>query len=439
MTRSTDTIAALASGFGRSGVAVVRISGAGSRFVLETMVGGLPEPRRLSLRPISDPATGELLDRGLVAWFPGPHSFTGEDAAEFHLHGSRAVIAAVLAAVTGLPDCRVAEPGEFTRRAFLAGKLDLSSVEGLADLIDAETEAQRRQALRQMDGALAQRVENWRGRLLHALALAEAELDFVDEADVPEDLLGEALVDAASVRGEIAVELAKGRGGERLREGFTVVITGPPNAGKSTLLNALAHRPAAIVSPIPGTTRDIIEVHCDLGGLPVVLVDTAGLRDTRDPIEQEGVDRARARAATADLVLRLSAIDSPPELPCQDDAGVLHVCTKADLGTTTDGRGLVISALTGAGLDELLAAIRERAAGALGGGQALITRERHRHALTDTVEALDRAASAAEQRLPAELIAEDLRLAARALGRVTGRVDVDDVLDRIFSSFCIGK
>lgn len=443
MLLSAGTIIALATGYGRAAVAIVRISGPETRFVLETISGIVPAPRMMTLRRLKDPRSAETLDHALVAWFPGPHSFTGEDMAELHLHGGPAVVKDVLQGLLALPECRLAEPGEFTRRAFIHGKMDLSEVEGLADLIDAETAAQRRQAMRQMEGRLAAVSERWRLQLIEALALVEADLDFSDEGDVSGDLVRQALAIAADIHGAITAELAAGRHGERLREGFTVVIAGPPNAGKSTLLNALARREAAIVSPIAGTTRDVIEVHCDLGGLPVVLVDTAGLRDTDDPIEREGVARARRRAEGADLVLLLSSSDAPAESAGGALAApTLQVHTKADLATagTRDAgdHTLSISAQTGAGLDALLAAIQQRATASVGAGDALITRERHRTAFTDTAAALARALVLGVDG-PPELVAEDLRLAARALGRITGRVDVEDILDRIFASFCIGK
>ena len=291
-----DTIFALASGAGRAAVAVVRLSGPHCGEVLRGLTGSLPSPRRAVLTGIRHPASGAVLDRGLVLWFPGPASFTGEDSAELHLHGSRAVVAAVLAALGAVPGCRLAEPGEFTRRAFLNGKLDLAAVEGLADLIDAETEAQRRQALAQLGGVLGRWVEDLRAGLLDALALAESAIDFADEGDVASDALSGAADRAAAVAQAIQAELDKPQAGERIRDGVTITIAGPPNAGKSTLLNALARREAAIVSPHAGTTRDPIEIGLDLGGFAVTLIDTAGLRDTSDPVEQEGVLRARKRA-----------------------------------------------------------------------------------------------------------------------------------------------
>ena len=298
-----DTIFALSSGRPPAAIAVIRISGPLARVALAKFSGRVPEPRNAALARVRDPANEEVIDEALALWFPGPNSETGEDTAELQLHGGRAIIAGVLAALSRIEGLRPAEAGEFTRRAFENGKLDLTAIEGLADLIGAETEAQRRQAYRQMKGLLGDRAETWRARLIEALALVEARIDFSDEADVPEDLVGPALAIARGLRDEIAAALAGAGRGERLRDGLVVAIAGPPNAGKSTLLNRIAKREVAIVSPVPGTTRDVIEVHLDLDGYPVTLLDTAGIRDSEDPVEQEGVRRARERAAEADLVL----------------------------------------------------------------------------------------------------------------------------------------
>src|SRR5580692_5815480 len=303
MNHTRPTIFALSSGRPPAAIAVVRISGPQAGAVLKALIGRVPEPRKAALVRVRDPESGETIDEALALWFPAPHSETGEDVAELQLHGGHAVIAGVLDALAALPGCRMAEAGEFTRRAFEAGRLDLTAVEGLGDLIAAETQAQRRQAFRQLKGLIGDRAEAWRRRLIEALALVEARIDFSDEADVPEDLIGPALNAAQQLRSMIATSLADGGRGERLRDGLVVAIAGPPNAGKSTLLNRLAQREAAIVSPYAGTTRDVIEVHLDLGGYPVTLLDTAGIRESADPVEQEGVRRARARAAAADLVL----------------------------------------------------------------------------------------------------------------------------------------
>ncbi|KQP60781.1 tRNA uridine-5-carboxymethylaminomethyl(34) synthesis GTPase MnmE [Methylobacterium sp. Leaf112] len=434
------TIFAPASGFGRAAVAVIRISGPASASVLIRLSGSLPAPRRLVLRTLQAPQVQEILDQALVVWMPGPGTFTGEDMAELHLHGGPSVRAAVLGALAALPGCIPAEPGAFTRRAFLNGRLGLTEAEGIADLIDAETEAQRRQALRQLDGALGRRVAAWRDRLIDLLAGVEAALDFSDEGDVDDDALDAALFAKARViRDAIAAALDDGGRGERLRDGFTVVLAGPPNAGKSTLLNALSRRDAAIVSPVPGTTRDVIEVRCDLGGLPVLLIDTAGLREAGDALEAEGIRRTRARIAQADLVLLLAEAGSTSDMTdlSVPMPPVLRVQTKADLSEgSRSAEGHVISAMTGEGLDTLLDAIEHHASVSIGGEAALITRQRHREGLTRCRDHLDRLVQGAV--LP-ELAAEDLRLAARALGEVAGRVGVEEMLDRLFSGFCIGK
>jgi tRNA modification GTPase len=435
--RSDDTIFATASGHGRAAVCLIRISGPESRIMLERMTGRVPEPRRAVVRTLKDPTTGEPLDQALVLWMPGPGSFTGEDQAELQIHGGLATRAAVLRALGAIDNCRPAEAGEFTRRAFLNGRMDLAQVEGLADIIDAETEAQRRQAMRQLGGRLGNAAENWRESVLQVLALLEASLDFSDEGDVPEDLEEEILGMIDRVRGEIGRAMAN-RSGERLREGLTVVLAGPPNAGKSTLLNALARRDVAIVSPVAGTTRDVIEVHCDLGGLPVIIVDTAGLRESGDMIEREGVSRARARAQDADLVLWLVPPEGEESEPPQAQR-LLRVGTKSDLNRVRHDCDLTIAAATGEGLPELIAHLEEEASALMGQGDAILTRERHRKALERAHAALERARAMLVGHGPLELAAEEVRLAARAIGEITGRVDVEDVLDRLFSSFCIGK
>ena len=436
-----STIFAPASGFGRAAVAVIRLSGPACAEALTALAGPLPPPRRLSLRSLRDPADGAVLDKALVCWMPGPGTFSGEDMAELHLHGGPAVRAGVLRALARQPGCRAAEAGAFTRRALLNGRMDLTEAEGVADLIEAETEAQRRQALRQLDGALGRQVELWREEALACLAAAEAALDFSDEGDVDDVALDATLVArVAALRNGIARVLSDGRRGERVRDGFTVVLAGAPNVGKSTLLNALSRREAAIVSDRPGTTRDMIEVRLDLDGLPVLLIDTAGLRETDDAVEMEGIARTLVRIAQADLVLLLSdaVSEAVPGLP---GVPVIRIETKADLRSTSDAAGadtVLISARTGQGLETLVGMIQQRAEAGLGAGDALLTRERHRAVLVRCVAHLDRVLSAAQGTMP-ELISEDLRLAVRALGEITGRVGVEDVLDRLFSSFCIGK
>jgi tRNA modification GTPase len=440
-----ETIFALSSGRAPAAIAVVRVSGPQARVALTALGGKLPEPRKAALRRLRPPGTKELLDEALVLWFPGPNTETGEDMAELHLHGGRAIIAAVQHELGQLPGFRLAEPGEFTRRAFGAGRLDLTAVEGLADLVFAETEAQRAQAMRQFTGALGGRAEAWRQRLIGALALVEARIDFSDEADVPEDLMSPALHAARELLDEIEETLRDGHRGERLREGLVVTIAGPPNAGKSSLLNRLARREAAIVSPYAGTTRDVIEVHLDLGGYPVTLLDTAGVRESDDPVEQEGVRRARERADAADLVLWVEEAGSLTTAPVRSDSKESwNVYNKIDLVDSSPkqaipaSKSFEISALSGVGVDRLVVAIGQFAAHFFAAGESpLVTRQRHREILGMVVEALRRAIGAGSE--GEELVAEELRLAARALGRLTGRVDVEDVLDVIFRDFCIGK
>ncbi|MBN8993838.1 MAG: tRNA uridine-5-carboxymethylaminomethyl(34) synthesis GTPase MnmE [Rhizobiales bacterium] len=435
-----NTIFALSSGPPPAGVAVIRLSGPKTRFGLETLIDSIPEPRRATLRSVR--FRGTEIDRALIIYMPGPASFSGEDMAELHIHGGRAVIAALLDALGTLSGFRAAESGEFTRRAFLNGRLDLTEVEGMADLIAAETEAQRRQALRQADGTLRKAAESWRERLVRARALIEAELDFADEEDVPGAVSDRIWPDVSNLAEEISVALAGADPAERLRDGAEIVILGPPNAGKSTLLNALARREVAIVTPEPGTTRDLIEVRLDIGGYPVTLVDTAGLRDAAGAVEAEGVRRAEKRAASADFVLWLGEAGSPLPAP-PVAAPILRVGTKTDALDSSPQRALrradfdvLISARTGEGLDSLLARLgdflRERFAPA---ESSLITRARHRSCLI----ACRDAAIAAGRPGPLELRAEELRRATDALGRLVGAVDVDDMLDVIFREFCIGK
>ena len=447
MTHDRDTIFALSSGRPPVAVAVIRVSGPRARLALETMAGAVPEPRRARLARLRDRPGGDVLDQALTLWFPGANSETGEDVAELQVHGGQAVIAAVLGALGRIDGLRPAEAGEFTRRAFENGRLDLTAVEGLADLIFAETEAQRRQAYRQLAGTLGQRVENWRTRLIETQALVEAGIDFSDEGDVPDKLLAPALAVARRLREEIAAALADDKRGERLRDGLVVAIAGPPNAGKSSLLNRLARRDVAIVTPHAGTTRDVIEVHHDLEGYPVTLLDTAGIRDTRDPVEMEGVRRARERAGAADLVLWVTdaTADAVGADRGEGRARTWQVRNKIDLArrdlkpSPCASEGVFpISALTGAGLAELIAALARFASATLAGAEAsLVTRERHRGALRKVVEALDRGLGEGAGR--EDIVAEELRLAARELGRLTGRVDVEDILDVIFRDFCIGK
>lgn len=403
----------------------------------------LPAPRRMALRTLFDPESGETIDRGLAVWFQAPQTETGETMAELHLHGGRAVVAAALEAIRRLGFCRLAEPGEFTRRAFENGKLDLTAAEAIADLVAAETDQQRRQALQQMEGALHRLYEDWRTLGLHTLAHLEAAIDFPDE-DLPGGLVDEVRTGIERLRAAIADHLGDRRG-ERLREGLHIAIVGPPNAGKSSLLNLLARREAAIVSATAGTTRDVIEVHLDLGGWPVILADTAGLRDSADAIEQEGVRRARARAAAADL--RLLVLDATADwrqektvlsagIEGWDEDRDIVVVNKTDLAAVANPGVAGLSTVTGAGLPDLLSRLERRAATLMEeAGPPPLTRARHREALSECQEALDRALLAPE----VALAAEDLRLAMRALGRITGTVRIDELLDVIFRDFCIGK
>lgn len=413
-------------------MAVLRISGPETGALLDGLCRR-PAPRMASLRRLRH--AGVVLDQALVLWFPGPASYTGEDSAELHLHGGPAVVAAVADALVAL-GARPAEPGEFTRRAFVHGKLDLTAAEGVADLIEAETEAQRRQALRQLEGGLAGRYQGWASRLARLLARQETFIEFEDE-DLPEGLDAAVARDAAELRAELAAEIAAAARGEALREGLLIAILGAPNAGKSSLLNALAGREAAIVSPQAGTTRDVVEARMVIAGVPVVLADTAGLRETGDAIEAEGVRRARAQGAAAELVLAIFAADAPPDAETLAllEGGAMAVVNKADLAAPALP-GLAVSARTGAGLPALRSAL-EAAVRARAGlsDVAGLTRPRHRAALADTIAALDALPDAG---LP-ELRAEALRSAMRALGRLTGAVGVEAILDLVFSEFCIGK
>jgi tRNA modification GTPase len=442
-----ETIYALSSGRGPAGIAVIRVSGPAAGAALLRCAGrqSLPPPRRATRATVIDPSSRAAIDSGLVLWFPGPASATGEDMTELHVHGGRAVIEAVLAALGRLPGLRMAEPGEFTRRAFLAGKLDLTAAEGIADLVAAETEAQRRQAAAQASGALAALYDSWRERLVRPLALIEAGIDFSDEPDVPAGLAARARPELVALAEDVARHLADGRRGERLRDGLSVAIVGPPNVGKSSLLNALARRDIAIVSPRAGTTRDIVECHLDLGGYPVTLADTAGLRAldpvAADPIEAEGIRRALARAEAADLRLAVHEAGGPipAEFAAWPGESTLVVANKADRIAAhwrADTGTLAVSALTGEGLDRLVQALTAAARSMLERGDgAAITRTRHREALTECHRALVAALNQSES----ELVAEELRRAATAIGRVIGRIGVEDVLDRIFREFCIGK
>jgi tRNA modification GTPase len=418
----------------------LRISGPDAGQAVRLLAGSLPPPRFAQRRRLTDPASGEALDDGLVLWFPAPRSFTGEDVAEFHLHGSRAVLASVMQVLSRL-GLRLAEPGEYTRRAFLNGKLDLVQAEAIADLVAAETEAQRRQGLRQLEGELGRLYGTWRDCLTRALAHLEAAIDFPDE-DLPPEIEDRLCAETEALLREIERHLADGHRGERLRDGIMIAIVGPPNAGKSSLLNRIARRNAAITSPIAGTTRDIIEVAIDLRGYPVVLADTAGLRDSEDLVEQEGLRRALQRAEEAEVRLFVFDACRPAEArgaSAWPGPDTILVANKIDLAAAAaadlPSEAFPISALTGEGVDALLVALGERVAQDYWLETPVLTRARHREALEEAAASLRRSAEAP---LP-ELRAEDLRLALRSLGRITGAVDVEDLLDVIFREFCIGK
>jgi tRNA modification GTPase len=449
-----QTIFALSSGLPPSAIAMVRVSGPQAGPALSSLTGKIPSPRMASRVLLRD-AAGHPIDDAVVLWFPDPASATGEDVAEFHVHGGRAVLAALFAALSALPEMRPAEPGEFTRRAFENGKLDLTEAEGLDDLIHADTDRQRRQALRHLKGLLGDKARDWRTQIIEASALIEAGIDFSDEGDVPAELIAPALAKIKTLLGEIQQVLAEQGRGERLRDGLMVAIAGPPNVGKSTLMNQLARREVAIVSPHAGTTRDIIEVQLDLDGYPVTVIDTAGIRETDDPVEQEGVRRARLRAAEADLVLWLSDAQHEEENVHKGAAPVWMIRNKIDLERATPGEvgqwptgavpgrrsaitDFAISASRGDGIAELIAALVGFAQDYFGGGEGgLISRERQRQLLQQTVVSLQGSISAVGE--GEELVAENLRIAALSLGRLLGRVDVEELLDVIFREFCVGK
>src|SRR5713101_4464767 len=455
-----QTIFALSSGRPPSAISIARVSGPRAGAALTLLAGKIPAPR-MATRALLRDRNRQPIDDAVILWFPAPASATGEDVAEFHVHGGRAVLAALFAALSDFDNLRAAEPGEFTRRAFENGKLDLTEAEGLDDLIHADTDRQRRQALRQLKGLLGDKARDWRAQIIEASALIEAGIDFSDEGDVPAELIAPALAKIKALLAQIEEVLAAQGQSERLRDGLVVAIAGPPNVGKSTLMNQLARREVAIVSPHAGTTRDIIEVQLDLDGYPVTVIDTAGIRDTDDPVEREGVRRARARAAEADLVLWL--VDATHEKNLDEGAApVWLVRNKIDLdvvesdaaslrldaaiprrpaGVSKQGRtsaNFAISASRGDGIAELISALVGFAQSYFGSGEGgLISRERQRKLLEQTVVSLRRSISVIEQ--GEELAAEDLRIAARSLGQLLGRVDVEDLLDVIFRDFCIGK
>ena len=438
------TIFALATPPGRSGVAVIRVSGAQAAATARQLAGIVPQPRLATLRSLREPGTGALLDRALLLYFENPDSYTGEDVVEYHVHGGRAVIDGVLGALGALTDCRLAEPGEFTRRAFENGKLDLTEAEAVADLIDAETFLQREQALQQMDGVLSRLYQDWADRLAALLAHAEADIDFPDE-DLPAGLAAALRPRLETLLREITHHLDDNHRGEILRDGVRIAVLGAPNAGKSSLINALARRDIAIVSPLAGTTRDVIEAHLQIGGYPVIVSDTAGLRVIAETgghfdIEGEGIRRARVAAENADIRLLVFDASLLPgrdaETAALDDDRSLIVYNKADLAVDLPAGGLGISALHGDGLDALTVQVAAMIADRIGTGRDVaLTRRRHREALDHACRELDACINAPL----VEMAAENLRRAVRAIGRITGRVDIEDLLDMIFRDFCIGK
>lgn len=428
-----DTIFAQATAPGRAGVAIVRISGPRAVAASEALAGAPGGARHATLRWLSDRATGERIDQALVLCFPAPRSFTGEDVVELHLHGSTAVCRAVLASLAALDGLRMAEPGEFTRRALINGRIDLSQVEGLGDLLAAETSMQRKQALRLMDGAVSRLAQDWRERLVRALAFVEASIDFADE-ELPAGVLDEVRAGIVATIAAMQQEIAAGHVAERIRDGFEVAIVGRPNAGKSTLLNALARRDVALTSKVAGTTRDVIEVRMDLGGIAITLLDMAGLRERGGRVEALGVARARARAAAADLrVFLVASAAEADRLGVDRQADDIVVRAKADLrGAGADG----VSGTTGQGVEELLAQIADRLSErAAGAGAAAELRQRQ--AIGNSAACLERALAALPHRV--EVAAEELRGALRALDFLVGKVDVESILDVVFQSFCLGK
>ena len=431
-----ETIVALSSGNLPSGVAVVRISGSACEALAKSLIGSLPIPRQAALKSVYDPYNKEELDRGLVLWFPGPHSFTGEDCIELHLHGGRAVVNAVLGVLCSFKDVRLAEAGEFSRRAFENGKLDLTEIEGIADLVSSETEAQRKQALAQSRGDSRETYEGWRKRLIHMRALIEAELDFSEEEDIPEEISQEGFLQVLALKSEISDHLADNRAGEIIRDGFKIALMGKPNAGKSSLLNALAKRDVAIVTSEAGTTRDVLDVHLDIDGYAVTISDTAGLRKADNIIEIEGIRRAELQGSEADLVIWLHDISDVNTIPNLDYSDVIYVTSKDDKCSIKQGISISVTLDTGLGL--LLNEIKCRIKLKLDNYETgLISRLRYRMALEECVSHLT---SVTDNNISdIELKAETLRHASDCIGRITGKIDVEDLLDVIFSEFCVGK
>lgn len=439
-----DTIFAPATAPGRAAIAVVRISGPKAFEALRTLAGTVPAPRRMIRRLLQDSGTGEVLDEAMVVAFPGPSSATGEDVVELHLHGGRAVVAAVCDRLSAMAGLRLADPGDFTRRAFLNDRIDLTRAEGILDLVDAETDAQRRQAADQALGGLSAALGLWLDRLVDTMARLEAFIDFPDE-DLPQELLSQVGDALAGLSEEMAEALEAGGRAERIREGLRIAIVGVPNAGKSSLLNWLAKRDVAIVSAAAGTTRDVLEVHLDIDGYAATVADTAGLRETPDEVEAEGVRRALERAESADLTLVLA--DASAGQAGRDavrdrlTADTLAVATKTDLASgPVPAPWIGLSIRTGDGMPAFMAALSASVADRMDRvGSVALTRARHREAVREARDAIGRCGGALQRGEPLEIAAEDLRIAATRLGRVLGRVDVEQILDRIFAEFCLGK
>lgn len=447
---SSDTIYALSSGLPPAGVAVIRLSGPHCRFALETMKASLPEPRKAVVRKLFSASSKLLLDEALVLYFKAPASFTGEDVIELHCHGGRAVVEVILRELSLIDGLRLAEPGEFTKRAFYEDHINLVAVEGLSDLINAETESQRQLALFQTAGGLADTYDGWRAELIRLRSYLEAEFDFPDEDDVPGSVSEQVWSRVQVLAGEMEQAINRSQFAERIRDGVNIVLAGKPNAGKSSLLNILSRRDVAIVSAQSGTTRDILDVNLDLAGVAVRLSDTAGLRETDDEVEKIGVERARSRLSKADLILYLVDCGELTDLDADElrefkmlQSDILVIGTKVDqlskdqLQSIRNRFDMVISNTSHDGIDSLLLVLQEKAKSLTGNGESLIAiRERHRIALQGCVDCLK---NSMIERLELELRAEELRKAADVLAKVTGRVDVDDLLDVIFREFCIGK
>jgi tRNA modification GTPase len=432
-----STIYALSSAEGKAGISVIRVSGNKASEVIKKLGGTTSYPRIAKIIKLIDPDNGEIVDKAISILFPGPNSFTGEDTVELFVHGGRAVIDKIFDILARFNGLSFAEPGEFTKRSFMNGKLDLTSVEGLADLINADTELQRKQALSQMEGSLFKLYDNWRTMLIKSLSYIEANIDFIEE-DLPKNLLEKEMLSVGIILDQINRHLADGKKGERLRDGYRVVLAGAPNTGKSSLLNLLSNRDVAIVSSEPGTTRDIIDVYLDINGCPIIISDTAGIRDSDSNIEQQGIDRAKARIAESDLILWLqdSSLKENIAYPYSSDKNIIEVSTKSDI-SIIEREGLCISVKDNSGIEELIDLIGINALNGCATEGSFITRGRHRDSLIKISNSLTNVIHIDLRSI--EIIAEELRSACNALGKITGRVDVEDLLDVIFSDFCIGK